>query len=153
MAQGDRSYIMAPQESAPALDRLLLALTEARAQGNCALQRASDPLALSRSPHKRCRLVVVTPSVDPVWVPLLESLIQQGISATVVLVDTKSFGDRRDLRPSPEPAQSTGNAYLPATAQRGHSTESAIPMAVRRQHGAVGRGLRDASMIYRIRSL
>ena len=39
---------------------------------------------------------MVTPSVDTAWVPLLESLIQQGISATVVVVDPKSFGDRRD---------------------------------------------------------
>ena len=95
MAQGDRSYIMAPQEGAPALDRLLLALTEARAHGNLPFRELLT-LWHSQISSQAVSLVVVTPSVDPAWIPLLESLIHQGISATVVVVDPKSFGDRRD---------------------------------------------------------
>ena len=50
----------------------------------------------SQTPSQAVSLIVVTPSVDPAWGPLLESMIEQGIAATVVLVDPGSFGDRRD---------------------------------------------------------
>ena len=95
MAQGNRVYTMAPQEGAPALDRLLLALTEARAQGSVPIRELMT-LWNSQTPSQAVSLIVVTPSVDPAWSPLLESMIEQGISATVVLVDPRSFGDRRD---------------------------------------------------------
>ncbi len=94
-AQGDRSYMLAPQEGAPALDRLLLTLTEARAQGATPF-RELIALWHSQIPTQAVSLVLVTPSVDTAWSPLLESLIQQGVSATVVIVDPQSFGDRRD---------------------------------------------------------
>ena len=95
MAKGDRSYIMAPQEGAPALDRLLLALTEARAQGNVPFRELLS-LWNSQTPSQAVSLIVVTPSVDPAWIPLLETLVEQGVSATIAMVDPKSFGDRRD---------------------------------------------------------
>ena len=94
-AQGDRACMLAPQEGAPALDRLLLTLTEIRAQGAMPFRELMT-LWHSQIPSQAVSLVVVTPSVDTAWSPLLESLIHQGISATVVLVDPQSFGDRRD---------------------------------------------------------
>ena len=95
MAQGNRPWIMAPQEGAPGLDRLLLALTEARAQGTVPVR---DLLTYwhAQVASQVVTLIVVTPSVDPSWSPLLDSMIQQGVSATVVVVDPKSFGDQRD---------------------------------------------------------
>lgn len=95
MAQGNRPWIMAPQEGAPGLDRLLLALTEARAQGTVPVR---DLLTYwhAQVASQVVTLILVTPSVDPSWSPLLDSMIQQGVSATVVVVDPKSFGDQRD---------------------------------------------------------
>ena len=95
MAQGDRLWIMAPQEGAPGLDRLLHALTEARAQGTVPFR---DLLTYwhSQVASQVVTLIIVTASVDSSWSPLLDSVIQQGVSATVVVVDPKSFGDQRD---------------------------------------------------------
>ena len=95
MAQGDRPWILPPQEGAPGLDRLLLALTEARARGTVPIRELLTYWHAQVASNV-VTLILVTPSVDPSWSPLLESIIQQGVSATVVLVDPKSFGDRGD---------------------------------------------------------
>jgi len=95
LAQGDRLYALPPLQDAPALDRLLLALTEARAQGSIGLR---ELLTLWRSQiaSLAVSLVVVTPSTDPGWSPLLESMMRQGVSTTAVIVDPHSFGGEGD---------------------------------------------------------
>ena len=95
MAQGDRPWTIPPQEGAPGLDRLLLALTEARAQGAVPIRELLANWH-AQAASNIVTLILVSPSVDPAWSPLLDSMIQQGVSATVVLVDPKSFGDQRD---------------------------------------------------------
>ena len=91
MAYGDRHYILVPQEGAPSLDRIFVALTEAHAEGIVPLR---DLLIYwqSQIPSPTVSLVVVTSSVDSEWGVALESLIRQGVSATVVLIDPISFG-------------------------------------------------------------
>jgi uncharacterized protein (DUF58 family) len=90
MAQGDRQYILAPQEGPPSLDRIFAALTEAHAEGIVPLR---DLLIhwQSQIPSPTVSLVVITSSVDPEWDVALESSIRQGVSATVVLIDPTSF--------------------------------------------------------------
>jgi len=97
MAHGDRQYILPPQEGAPSLDRLLVALAGARAEGTVALR---DLLAFWQShiPSSTVSLIVITSSVDLGWELLLESSMQQGVSATVVLIDPVSFGATGDPR-------------------------------------------------------
>ena len=97
MAHGDRRYVLPPQEDAPALDRLLLALTEASARGNVPIR---DLLSLwqSQAASSAVSLIVITPAVDLGWIPMLESLVQRGLSATAVLVDSNSFGAAGDSR-------------------------------------------------------
>ena len=97
MAQGDRQYVIPPQEGATSLDRLLVTLAEARTEGTVALR---DLLALwqSQVPSHTVSLIVITASVDLDWELILESSMQQGVSATVVLIDPVSFGSKRDPR-------------------------------------------------------
>ena len=98
MAQGDRPYILPPQQGAPALDRLLLALTEARALGGVDM-RSLMGLWHSQAASLAVSLVVVTPFVDPGWATTLESLARQGVSASVVLIDPMSFGGAGSPQP------------------------------------------------------
>ena len=95
MSYGDRQYLIAPQEGAPSLDRIFVALTEAYARGIVSLR---DLLIYWQShiPSPIVSLVVITSSVDPGWGVALESLIRQGVSATVVLIDPRSFGATGD---------------------------------------------------------
>jgi uncharacterized protein (DUF58 family) len=95
MAHGDRQYILAPQEGAPALDRIYAALTEAHAEGIVPIR---DLLInwQSQIPSSTVSLVVITSSVDPEWGVVLESSVRQGVSATVVVVDPTSFGAAGD---------------------------------------------------------
>jgi uncharacterized protein (DUF58 family) len=98
MAHGDRRYLLPPQQNAPALDRVLMALTEASAQGGIDLA-ALLGLWHSQMASLAVSLVVITPSVDPGWSTALESLAQQGVSPTVVLVDPGSFGAMGNPQP------------------------------------------------------
>ena len=91
MADGDRRYLLPPQQDAPALDSVLMALTEARARGGVDL-RSLLGIWRSQMASLAVSLVVVTPSVDTGWATFLESLTHQGVSATVILIDPQSFG-------------------------------------------------------------
>jgi uncharacterized protein (DUF58 family) len=97
MTHGDRQYILPPQEGAASLDRLLVALAEARAEGNVALR---DLLAFWQShiPSPTVSLIVITSSTDPSWELILEASMRQGVSAMVVLIDPVSFGGTGDPR-------------------------------------------------------
>ena len=95
MAHGDRQYVLPPQEGAPALDRLLVALAEARAEGAVALEELMA-FWQSHIPSQTVSLIVVTSSMNPGWEMLLESSMRQGVSATVVLIDPVSFGGTGD---------------------------------------------------------
>ena len=97
MAYGDRQYNLPPQEGATALNRLLITLADARAEGTVALR---DLLAFWQSHihSKTVSLIIITSSTDLSWELLLESSMQQGVSATVVLVDPISFGATGDPR-------------------------------------------------------
>ena len=95
MAHGDRQYLLAPQEGAPALERIGMALTEVRAEGG---QTVSEMLSYWQShiPSPSVSLAVVTSSVEPGWGVALESVVKQGVTATAVIVDPTSFGARED---------------------------------------------------------
>ncbi|MFH1560532.1 MAG: DUF58 domain-containing protein [Chloroflexota bacterium] len=97
MSHGDRQYALSPQEGAHSLGRIFVALTEAHAKGNVTLR---DLLTFwqSHTPSSTVSLIVITASVDPGWGVVLESLMWQGVSPTVVLVDPLSFGDMGDPR-------------------------------------------------------
>ena len=97
MAHGDRQYVLPPQEGAPSLDRMLVALAEARAEGTVAL-RGLMAFWQSHIPSPTVSLVVITSSMEPGWELLLEGSMQQGVSATVVLIDPISFGATGDPR-------------------------------------------------------
>jgi uncharacterized protein (DUF58 family) len=97
MSHGDRQYVLPPQEGAPSLARIFAVLTEAHANGTVALR---DLLTFWQShiPSPSVSLVVITPSVDPELGLGLASSMQQGVSATVVLIDPLSFGATGDPR-------------------------------------------------------
>ena len=91
MAHGDRQHFIVPHEGGTSLDRILVALTEARAEGSVPLV---DLIAYWQSeiPSPNISLVVITSSLETTWNLALESCMRQGVSATVVLVDPTSFG-------------------------------------------------------------
>ena len=97
MANGDRQYILPPEEGPFLLDRMLLALAEARAVGTVPLR---DLISFWQShvTSPNVSLIVITPSIDPEWEPLLEACIQQGTSASVVMIDPISFGSEASLQ-------------------------------------------------------
>ncbi|MDA0987845.1 MAG: DUF58 domain-containing protein [Chloroflexi bacterium] len=97
MSYGDRQYVLSPQEGALSLDRMFVALTEARAEGTVPL-RELLVYWQSHIPSPTVSLAVITSSVDPAWGVALESVIRQGVSATAVLIDPTSFGATGDPR-------------------------------------------------------
>lgn len=97
MTNGDRQYILPPQKGPFLLDRMLLALAEARAEGTVPL-RALLSFWQSHVTSPNVSLIVITPSIDSEWEPLLEACIQQGTSASVVMIDPISFGSKASLQ-------------------------------------------------------
>lgn len=97
MANGDRHYILPPEKGPFLLDRMLFALAEARAEGTIPLR---DLLSFWQSHvnSSNVSLIVITPSIDSDWEPLLEACIQQGTSASVVMIDPISFGSEASLQ-------------------------------------------------------
>ena len=97
VSHGDRQRVLHPQEGAISLNGILVALAEAHAKGTVTLR---DLLTFWQSyiPSSTVSLVVITPSLDPEWGAALESLVQQGVSATVALIDPTSFGATGDPR-------------------------------------------------------
>lgn len=94
VAQGDQHYVLPPREGLLALERMLTVLTEARAFGDISLR----DLLISWQAQAAgvTSLVVVTPSLETDWVPVLEAMGQRGIPTTAVLVDPGSFGAQGD---------------------------------------------------------
>ena len=97
MAHGEMQYLLPPQEGAPVLERIGMALTEIRAEG---VYSVSEMLSYWQShiPSPSVSLVVVTSSVEPGWGVAMESVVRQGVTATAVIVDPTSFGGRDDPR-------------------------------------------------------
>ncbi|MDE2860102.1 MAG: DUF58 domain-containing protein [Chloroflexota bacterium] len=95
LAQGDRQYLLPPQEGAPAYERISMALTEARANGAYPI---SEVLSYWQThvPSPAVSLVVVSASMEPGWGVALESVVRQGVTASAVVVDASSFGGRDD---------------------------------------------------------
>ena len=54
-------------------------------------------LSLSFAFGHESSLVVLTPDTDPSWVEALASLTRTGTSATVMMLDPRSFGSNRDV--------------------------------------------------------
>jgi uncharacterized protein (DUF58 family) len=98
MAHGNLQYALPPQAGVPSLDRMLVTLAEARAEGAIPL-RELMAFWQSHIPSPSVSLIVITPSIDLSWELLLEASMQQGVSATVVLIDPVSFGADGDPRP------------------------------------------------------
>ena len=95
VAQGEHQYILSPQIGTSALNRSLLALTQIQAQGTVTLMNLLSSWQ-SQMASPTIQLIVVTPSMNPEWVPLVESSARQGVLAAVVLVDPGSFGESAD---------------------------------------------------------
>ena len=152
MALGDRPWTIPPQEGAPGLDRLLLALTEARAQGTVPIR---DLLANWHAPG--CFQHRNSHSGEPIRRPRLEP--SAGLHDP-----TGSLGDGSACRPQviwrPErprtpaqPAQPERHAGLPAAAGRGHRSESDLSMAPDLRRVARIGDLRGATVKSFMRSL
>ena len=95
LAYGDQQYLLAPQEGAPAYERISMALTEARAEGTFPVTEMLRYWE-THVPSPAVSLVVISASTEPGWGVALESVIRQGVTASAVVVDPTSFGGRDD---------------------------------------------------------
>ncbi|MBI2856455.1 MAG: DUF58 domain-containing protein [Chloroflexi bacterium] len=123
VAHGEDPYILPPQTGSLALNRSLLALTQVRAQGMVPLMNLLS-FWQSQMARPTVHLVVVTPSVNPEWSPLLESSVRQGVLAAVVLVDPESFG--ASASPYPLLQRFLGSAIPAYLVRRGEDIAQAL---------------------------
>jgi uncharacterized protein (DUF58 family) len=94
IAQGDQYYLIPPQRSATLHQRLLGMLATAQAEGTEPLseviRRIRSQLGVSSS------VIVITPSLEPLWVQALDVLVSGRTQTAVVLLDAASFGGTGD---------------------------------------------------------
>ncbi len=90
LAWGQHREIIPPEREARQLYKILESLAVLRAQGTHSL----GEVLMAEAPQftRSSTMVVVTSSVDPVWVTSLQHLLYRGIQAVVVLVDPQTFG-------------------------------------------------------------
>ncbi len=92
LAYGEGKANLEPARGAPQYNRILEALALARAEGTMPLARVLEEE--ERRFRRHSTLIVVTASADEDWVRALQSLVQQGARAAVVLLESGSFGAR-----------------------------------------------------------
>jgi len=98
IAYGDETVLLDPVRGSQQYGRILEAMAVARAAGSTPLCRVLEEE--NRRFGRHTTLLVVTPSVDEAWLPSLESAVQHGTRAAVVLLERASFGAEDD-RPLP----------------------------------------------------
>jgi uncharacterized protein (DUF58 family) len=90
MAYGEETVMLEPTRGSQQYGRMLEALAVARATGTMPLGGVLEEE--SRRFGRHTTLIVITPSADPSWLGPLETTVQQGTRAAVVLLDRGSFG-------------------------------------------------------------
>ncbi len=90
MAYGDETVMLDPTRGSQQYGRMLEAMAVARAQGTTPLSVVLEEE--SRRFGRHTTLIVITPSSDEAWLTSLETTVQQGTRAAVVLLDSVSFG-------------------------------------------------------------
>ena len=98
IAYGDETVILDPTRGSQQYGRILEAMAVARAAGGTSLSRVLEEE--NRRFGRHTTLLVVTPSSDEAWLPSLESAVQHGTRAAVVLLDAVTFG-AEDTPPLP----------------------------------------------------
>ncbi len=91
MAHGKRQHILPPRQGVYGLEQIMATLTEARSEGEVQFE---DLLSQWRSYSfsQATSINIITPSTEIGWSILLESLVEQGLQASVIIVDSESFG-------------------------------------------------------------
>lgn len=124
MAYGDQAYLMPLGDGAGQMSRILEMLALSKTEGDTPLSNvlSENTVKLGRSTS----LLVVTASVAPEWVPVLQNLVHHGLGVRVVLVDSMSFGGDQSCY---EVAMRLVSAGIPAyVVRRGDS----LPIALAR---------------------
>ena len=93
MAVGSEKVLLDPARGSQQYTRVLGALALARAEGPLPLARVLQEE--DRRFGRHSTLMVVTPSADEEWVTALQSAVQRGARAAVVLLEPRSFGAAR----------------------------------------------------------
>jgi uncharacterized protein (DUF58 family) len=90
MAYGNETVMLEPTRGSHQYGRMLEALAVARATGRIELGAVLEEE--NRRLGRHTTLIIITPSSDERWLPALETTVQQGTRAAVVLLDSESFG-------------------------------------------------------------
>ena len=90
LAFGREAVLLDPARGPKQHQRILEALALARAEGDVPLARVLQEQERRFGRHST--LIVITPSADDEWIAALQSLVQRGARAAVVLLDPGSFG-------------------------------------------------------------
>ena len=90
MAYGQETVMLEPTRGSQQYGRILEALAVARATGRMTLAEVLEEE--SRRFGRHTTLIVITSASDDSWLPALETTVQQGTRAAVVLLDRESFG-------------------------------------------------------------
>ena len=90
MAYGQETVMLEPTRGSQQYGRILEAMAVARATGTTSLAEALQEE--NRRFGRHTTLLVITPSSNEAWLPSLETTVQQGTRAAVVLLDAESFG-------------------------------------------------------------
>jgi uncharacterized protein (DUF58 family) len=90
IAYGHETVVLDPTRGSQQYGRILEAMAVARATGTTSLDRVLEEE--NRRFGRHTTLLVVTPSAGDEWLPAMESAVQHGTRAAVVLLDAASFG-------------------------------------------------------------
>jgi len=90
IAYGDRNEVVMPDRGERQLLKIMETLALLRARGHIHLAEvlAAEELRFGRN----TTVVVITPSDDPAWVTSLRYLLQRGVKAAAVLLESETFG-------------------------------------------------------------
>lgn len=110
IAYGDETVVLDPTRGSQQYGRILEAMAVARAAGNTPLSRVLEEE--NRRFGRHTTLLVITSSADEAWLSSLESSVQHGTRAAVVLLEAASFG-AEDTTP-PLPLESLAAIGVPA---------------------------------------
>ena len=89
---GDFNYVTRPDSSPESLGRLMETLASVKAKGATPVERFIYELRPNLSRYNT--LTLITPSLDTSWAPALNALRRQGVQTSVILIDSKSFGNQ-----------------------------------------------------------
>jgi len=109
MAYGEETAVLDPTRGSQQYGRILEAMAVARATGSTPLSAVLGEE--DRRFGRHTTLIVVTPSADEAWIPSLQSTVQQGTRAAMVLLDAESFGAEET---SPLPLEGLSAIGVPA---------------------------------------